>query len=423
MFSRIKNIVNTEDKKRLLSNFLSLSLLQAFTYILPLLTLPYLVRVLGADKFGLVMFAQSFIMFFSILVDYGFNLSATREIAIHRDNKEKITEIFSSVMQIKFILIVVSFIILSIIVFTFEKFSNDWKLYYLTFLFVIGQAFFPIWYFQGMERMKYITIVNVFSKLLFTIFIFVFIRNKNDYILVPVLNSLGFILGGIISLWMIYKYFNLTFKIQSFQTMMVYFKDSSQFFLSRVSLSIYTSANTFVLGLFTNTTLVGYYSIAEKLYQAMSGIYHPIINTIYPYLSKTKNIFFYNKLFIIISIINTIGVIFIYLFSNDIIDIIFKIKSMEVNTVLLIFVTSSILHVPAILLGYPLLAAFGYPKYANLTVIQSSIIHLIGLGILTILKMITIYNVAYMVLITETTVFLTRIYYAKKFNLIFKRSK
>ena len=149
MINRIKNIVNTEDKKRLLSNFFSLSVLQAFTYILPLLTLPYLVRNLGIDKFGLVMFSQAFIMFFSILVDYGFNLSATREISIHRDNKEKITEIFSTVIMIKVILIIVSFLILSILVFSFEIFLNNYKLYFFTFLMVIGQALFPVWYFQG----------------------------------------------------------------------------------------------------------------------------------------------------------------------------------------------------------------------------------------------------------------------------------
>ena len=95
MLKKLKNIANTEDKKRLLSNFFSLSILQAFTYILPLLTLPYLVRVLGADKFGLVMFAQAFIMFFNLVVEYGFVLSATRDISIHRDDKAKITEIFS----------------------------------------------------------------------------------------------------------------------------------------------------------------------------------------------------------------------------------------------------------------------------------------------------------------------------------------
>jgi len=117
MLTKLKKITNTQDKKRLLSNFFSLSVLQVFTYILPLLTLPYLVRVLGMEKFGLVMFAQAFLMFFNVLVDYGFNLSATREISIHRDDKSKLTEIFSSVIGIKAILLVISFLILTIIIF------------------------------------------------------------------------------------------------------------------------------------------------------------------------------------------------------------------------------------------------------------------------------------------------------------------
>lgn len=415
MITKIKNTVNTEDKKRLLSNFFSLSILQAFTYILPLLTLPYLVRVLGVDKFGLVMFAQSFIMFFAILVDYGFNLSATREIAIHRDNKEKLTEIFSSVMMIKFILIGVSFVILSIIVFSFEKFSSDWELYYLTFLWVIGQALFPIWYFQGQERMKYITIVNVASKLIFTIAIFIFIQNENDYILVPIVNGFGFIVGGILSLWIVNKNFNQKFELQSYQTMLVHFKDSSQFFLSRVSVSIYTSANAFVLGLFTDTTTVGYYSIAEKLYMAMQGFYAPITQTLYPYVAKERNIKLFKKIFYAVVSLNILGIVFLYFFGEYIFTLLFTQQiggeSIKVFNILLI---ANLIVVPSILIGYPFLGALGFARYANKSVINGSIIHLLGLTLLAITNTITIYNVALMIIITELVVLGLRTFWIKE---------
>jgi len=415
LITKIKNTVNTEDKKRLLSNFFSLSILQAFTYILPLLTLPYLVRVLGVDKFGLVMFAQSFIMFFAILVDYGFNLSATREIAIHRDNKEKLTEIFSSVMMIKFILIGVSFVILSIIVFSFEKFSSDWELYYLTFLWVIGQALFPIWYFQGQERMKYITIVNVASKLIFTIAIFIFIQNENDYILVPIVNGFGFIVGGILSLWIVNKNFNQKFELQSYQTMLVHFKDSSQFFLSRVSVSIYTSANAFVLGLFTDTTTVGYYSIAEKLYMAMQGFYAPITQTLYPYVAKERNIKLFKKIFYAVVSLNILGIVFLYFFGEYIFTLLFTQQiggeSIKVFNILLI---ANLIVVPSILIGYPFLGALGFARYANKSVINGSIIHLLGLTLLAITNTITIYNVALMIIITELVVLGLRTFWIKE---------
>ena len=415
MIYKIKNIANTEDKKRLLSNFFSLSILQAFTYVLPLLTLPYLVRVLGVEKFGLVMFAQSFIMFFNILVDFGFNLSATREVSIYREDKDKLTEIYSSVMTIKFILIGVSLIILSMIVFTFDKFSSNWKLYYLTFLWVVGQALFPIWYFQGLEKMKYVTIVNITSKLIFTIAIFIFIHNQTDYIFVPILNGFGFIVGGLYSLWIIKKHFYQKFKFQKLNTLLKYFKDSSQFFLSRVSVSIYTSANAFVLGLFTNNTMVGYYSVAEKLYLAMQSLYGPVVQTLYPYVAKERNIKLFKKIFYSAITINAIGVIFLYFFGEYIFTLLFTQKiGIESIKVFHIFLIADLIVVPSILIGYPFLAALGFAKYANMSVIYASMIHLLGLGILAFTKNITIYSVAIMIIVTESAVFGARIFWIRR---------
>lgn len=410
MKTLINKLTNSEDKKRLLANFFSLSVLQVFSYILPLLTLPYLVRVLGVEKFGLVAFAASFIAFFNILVDYGFNLSATREVAVNRENKSKITEIYSSVMSIKVLLILFSFLILASIVYSFDKFRVDDTLYFITFIVVIGQALFPIWYFQGMEKMKYITIVNISSKTLFTIAIFVFVHSEADYLLVPLLTGLGSLIGSIYALYIVKKHFNQEFRFQSFSTLKKHFIDSSQFFLSRVSVSVYTSANAFVLGLFTNNTMVGYYAIAEKLYQAIQSFYSPISQVLYPYVSKERNIKLFKKIFKLLVVLNIFGVIFLYFFSEPIFDILFTNKigseSLEVFHILLL---STLVTIPSILIGYPFLGALGFNKYANLSVVYASIIHILGLFLLALFDIISIYNVAFMVFITELFVFLYRL--------------
>ena len=124
MFSIIKRLLNKEEYKKILENIVSLTGLQFASYILPLITLPYLTYILGPDRFGLTQYALSLILYFQMFTDYGFNLSATRELAIVREDKKKVSEIFNTVMFIKISLTVVSLIILLAII-TLLSFLNS----------------------------------------------------------------------------------------------------------------------------------------------------------------------------------------------------------------------------------------------------------------------------------------------------------
>jgi len=178
-------------KSKLFENFISLSFLQVATYILPLISLPYLVRVLGPDKFGLVIFAQSFVQYFAMFIDYGFNFSATREVSVNKDNKHATNEIFSTVLFVKFLFLLISFLVSVCLIFSFSKFRQDWFLYFISFSNLLGNVLFPQWFFQGMERMKTIAILNVVSKIIVIILIFIFVKTQGDYIIVVFLQSIG----------------------------------------------------------------------------------------------------------------------------------------------------------------------------------------------------------------------------------------
>lgn len=412
--------MSAEDKKRLLTNFSSLTILQAANFMLPLISMPYLVRVLGSETFGQVMFVQALIMYFNIMVDFGFDLSATREISVNREKIKIIEEIFNSVYVIKFLLILISFSILCLLTFNIEKLSSDWHLVFLSFGVVLGQAIFPVWFFQGMEEMRFITALNVVAKIIFTLAIIIFVNDKSDYLLVPIFNFIGYFLAGLSSLYIVKEKFNIKFKIPEIKTVKYYFKDSFIFFISRVSVSIYTSSNVVILGIMTNNTMVSYYSIAEKLYAALQSIFHPLVNTLYPYVANSKNKVLFYKLFKITISLNLILTLSLYIFSEYIIVKMFGVENIISADIFRVFIVSSLLHVPAILLGYPYLAALGYSNLANKSVVLSSIFHLFGIFILWNIDKISIYSVAIMVLATEAFLFTIRIYYVKRENLSFQ---
>jgi len=384
MLNKIKNIANTEDKKRLLSNFFSLSILQGANYILPLLTLPYLVRVLGVENFGLLMFATATIAYLSIITDYGFNLTATREISIHRDNKEKMIEIFSSVMTIKVILMFFSLILLFILVFSFDKFSKDWLIYFMTFGTVVGQVLFPVWFFQGIEQMKYITIINISIKSFFTFMIFFFVLEANDYVIVAILTSLGFIISGAVGLYFAMYKFHISFQVQNFTTITKYLKDGYNIFVSQFSINLYRTTNIFILGLLTNNTIVGYYSIAERILTAIQNLQAPVGNALFPNISKKyiqlslkeslTKIFKYSKYF---AIVYAIATILSFVFASDIILLVSG-KVLE-NSIINFQIMSLVIFIGGMnyyiaILG---LLPLKYDKYFASSVIKVAIFNLI----------------------------------------------
>jgi len=278
--------IEKKDKKRLIQNFLSLGVVQGLNFLLPLLVIPYLLHVLGVEIFGLLAMATAFIGYFMILSDYGFNITATREVSVHRDSIEKLNEIFSAVMMIKIFLMFAGFLVLLLALFLFDTLGDESTIYLLTFAMVLGQVLFPIWLFQGMERMGYIAILNIIAKSIFLIAILVFVKEKEDAYLVPLFNSLGFIVVGVISLVYVYKEFNIRFVWQPYEVLKEYLILGWHVFLSRLAVILYTSSNIFVLGIFTNHIVVGYFAIAYKIISALATLGDILNQVFFPYLSK-----------------------------------------------------------------------------------------------------------------------------------------
>ncbi|MFE3872327.1 flippase [Flavobacterium sp. ZS1P70] len=329
MFSFFNKILHDKKHKILVSNFVYLAILQGLNLILPLLTFPYLVRVLGIESFGLLSFSFALITYFQIITDFGFNSIATRDISVAIHDKKMQQDIFNGVMSAKLFLLGLCFVLMSIIVFSFELLRNHWEIYFFSFGSVLGQAIFPVWFFQGMQKMRYITYLNLFTKIIFTIAIFIFVKEEQDYFLVPVFNALGFITAGIISFYFVRKHFDLKLQIQSFQKIKSQLIKGKYVFLSELKISIFTNTNLLILGIFVGNQAVGYFASAEKLARAIGNFQTPISNTLFPFLAiemisnKTKTIENINKITIFGAIFFSIIALLGFFFAKEIILLVY----------------------------------------------------------------------------------------------------
>jgi polysaccharide transporter, PST family len=274
-------------KKRLIENITSLFALQGLIYLFPLITYPYLIRMLGPEKFGLLAFAQALIQYFVIFTDYGFNMSAPREIAIYRENEEKLSSIFSATMLVKLTLLLISAIVYIVLIITVPYFHNEWEVYLVYFLTVIGNVLTPIWFFQGIEQMKYITLINFIARGSMTACIFIFVRNSSDYLLAAGLQSGAYLLAGILSIGILWRQMLVKPRWpESWDGVKTAAKESNQVFISNLSMSVYSYGSVVIVGFVSGQTLAGYYSIVQKFSAGVVGLVQPISQGLYPFLSR-----------------------------------------------------------------------------------------------------------------------------------------
>lgn len=373
---------NLKNNKNLVGNFSYLFIINIANYIIPFVTFPYIVRIIGVEKFGLLSFALSIITYFTITVDYGFNLYATREVSIHRNSITKLNEIFSNVIFIKIMLSILCFLILCIVISLFPILANNPQVYLYTFGIVIGQALLPVWYFQGIEKMKIVSVLFFISKFLSSVPVFFLVKSKEDYLIIPLLNSILSIVMGIIGIVIVYKQ-GVRFISISKSSVYDYLKNGWHLFLSNLSVSLYTISITTILGFFSNNTIVGYYSISDRLISAIKSVISPFSQVFYPYLSnilltsKEKVLAINRKLLILGGIFFLVLCSGLFLFANEIIWIIFHNNSKEViNVFRIMSFIPFIIYVHTVYALFTILV-FGFNKEYSRIIISGGVINLL----------------------------------------------
>ena len=323
-----------------LKNFFSLSIFQGINYLIPLIIVPYIIKHVGIEKYGLLTFAQSIAGFLNVFFDFGFNLIGVDKIAKNSLVNKK-NEIFNAIYFIKIFIFLIVFFIFIILVFNFSKLEENYITFFL-FLFVsFFQSLFPIWFFQGIEKMKYILYFNIIGKLITFLIIILFLKKETDYNIYPLAFLIGYIVSDVIALIFIFKNFHFKIYIPSMKRLKVIFKTSFKIFSNNLIVKTYSNLNIIILGFFTNNLIVGYYSIGIKLSGVFSAFLGVFLQTIYPKFSKIarNNFCEYIKIFnktLIGVLLSSCLIMIVYLFfekdilkflvndiNNDLVNIVF----------------------------------------------------------------------------------------------------
>lgn len=403
--------------KIILSNFSYLSLLELLGLFFPLITYPYLINVLGKDTYGAIVMAQSIAAYFVIIVNFGFNVSATKDISENREKTEILSNIVSTVFLLKtwiFILICIPYV--SIICYT------DITSYKLLYIFSLGlciqEMYFPTWFFQGIEKMRYITLVSFVTRLSFLVLIFLCVKEEKDYLYVPLINSLGGIFASIISFYILKYKFSVHLNSVSFKDLKTTFIHSIPFFYSRFVNVVMEKSNAVLIGSFLSYADLAIYDLGVKIVGLLRIPFNLASQVLYPAIVRTKDRKMIKQMLKFI-LIGSFAIIFIMLFITP-----YTVRFLGSNqlneTTNLVYILDLVLPAVGVggILGASTLVTFGYLKEYNLSVIYSFVIYFLIIGFMFWPFKITLYGMVIAYVVPEYMVSIYRFRIAKKYKLI-----
>ncbi|MCF2583984.1 flippase [Mitsuokella multacida] len=396
---------------KLTENITSLISLKGAEYILNFILFPYLVRILGVERFGAIVFMQGLVQYSIILVDYGFNLTGPRDIARSAD-KDSVARVFSNIMTSKVLIFIVVTVFSFLLIRLFHMLLGnqfDECLYWAVYLLVLGNVFFPVWFFQGIQQMRYITIFNIIARSITVVLVFSFVRTPNDYLLAALFQSATLLLAGIFSMVILKKNFSYIFVYPNIIGIKKTMIDGWHIFLSTIAINVYTTTNTVILGCLTNNTVVGYFSTANKLIDCVKGVMFTLNQAVYPYVSsiikKEGNnhaIKFIKKYLLYYSGASFVGGALLAIFSSFIIKILFGDGYDESIHILQLMACLPFIISISNVFGIQIMLNFGYQKAFSRILVSAALIDFFL--VIPLAKILHGYGIAITMILVESFV-------------------
>lgn len=404
-------------KNKLLSNTFHLYILTIVKMILPMITLPYLARVLSTDSYGLITYIKAWMQYAQLVIDFGFLLSATKMVVLYRDNPQKIGRVIGDTIIEKILLSAIALVILIIASTKINLLAENYKFCFLYYISVFLTIFLFDFLFRGMEEMEKLSIPLILSKSITTLLTFVFVKSDKDIVNIAYLEIIGNMVAVMISTIYVHKmgykiYFSNWYKwISDIRMSFIYF-------LSNFSTTVFGALTTVISGIVLTKSDVAVWGLCMQFVNAVKSIYSPIINSLYPYMIKDRNIKLVNKINKIMLIPIGVGVFIILFFSKELINVVAGLKYFEVSILLKLLIPVFVFSFYSMMYGWPVLGAINMDKIATATTVASSILQIVLLGILIFLDKYNLVTLSISIGISEFSLFVFRYYvYKKNINL------
>jgi len=304
------------DAAVLLKNTIALFFIRGVNVIVPVIEAPYLIRTVGVEKYGVIVFSLSFAAYFASVMSYGFMITATRDIARNRSDKDKVSAIYSNTMAATVGIIILSFCVAGALIFIIPGFGDNKLLFMGAILLVSAQSALPAWLFNGLERMGLIAVLSALSKIGYILVLIFLVKKESDYIYVNIIYATCSFVMLILALVVARFVLNVRLRSVRVSEIKKVYAGGYHVFLMQAAPILYSNSSVFFLGVFASSIAVGLYSAAMKVTEALTTVGRVIATVFLPYISrKPEKHSVFAKAMMILGIIFTV---FVFVFSEKI---------------------------------------------------------------------------------------------------------
>ena len=404
-------------KSKVAKNGFWMILLQGFNTIIPLITLPYITRILSKSIYGEFSVSLNWIGYFQVVVEYGFGLTGARRAALNR-KKEDLNNVHSSIICARLILLVLCIVIFGTVILLINVAKTQIICMLILFFMVFSIAFQQNWFFQGIAEMKNIAIINVVSRSISVILIFLLVKSPNDLYLYCVLYVSNYFISTLFGLIIVRRRYKIRFIKPSLKIICKELVEGWPLFISLAMTKIFANIGITILDVISTKESVGVYSAISKIPYVLSLLFAAIAQAIYPFMCNSFSLSFKSGLMkarkyaVPILAFFALGGMVIIFANKKIVHIVFGSDYTECSTLLIPFVIWVLFGIINNFLGVQVLVASGHQKEYS-KAFSVSVIIMIGL-MLILGKLYEAYGIAYASMFSEMMLTLLLIYFIKK---------